>query len=184
MRRTDLLDRLLAFPVSQFSETVYRATRRGLQPDTPSISGGRWIPPGLCPVLYTCLTRDGALAEMTYRQSLLNPIPSKPLFVHRLRVSLTKVMRLTLDDLLACGVESENYRTPNYSKTREIGDAVWFLEHDGLIVPSARSDCDNLVIFTDQLTSPEISISLVESEEVDWLAWAKERGIQLPHTPL
>lgn len=138
------------------------------------------MPPDRCPVLYSCLTRDGALAEMTFRQSLLNPIPSKPVLLHSLRISLSRVVRMTLENLRAFGVDNENYHRANYSKTQEIGDAAWFLGCDGLIIPNARWRCDNLVIFTDKILSPEAAVSLVSSEEVDWIRWATENSIHIP----
>ncbi len=138
------------------------------------------MPPDRCPVLYSSLTREGALAEMTFRQSLLNPIPSKPVLLHSLRVSLSRVVSMTFEDLRTVGVENENYHMASYSKTQEIGDAAWFLGCDGLIIPNARWHCDNLVIFTDKILSPEVAVSVVSSEEVDWIRWAKNNGIHIP----
>lgn len=137
------------------------------------------MPPDVCPVLYSSLSEEGALAEMTYRQSLLNPIPTKPVLIHTLQISLTRVARLTYDDLQELGIDNGTYHEPNYTRTQEIGDAVWFLDCDGLIVPSARWKCDNLVIFFDKLSSPETSVSVVDSEEIDWIQWANENGISI-----
>ena len=41
----------------------------------------------------------------------------------------------------------ERYESVNYHRTQEIGAAVAFLGCDGLMVPSARWDCENLVLF-------------------------------------
>jgi hypothetical protein len=43
---------------------------------------------------------------------------------------------------------------------------------DGLLVPSARWDCQNLVVFTDQLAPEDMAVE--ESAVVDWPAWRKE----------
>ncbi|MFM9970958.1 MAG: RES family NAD+ phosphorylase [Burkholderiales bacterium] len=180
MRRVELLERIREFPVRSFSDTVFRATRTGLAPDVASTSGGRWMPANRSSVLYTSLTRDGALSEMAYRQSLLNPIPTKPLMLHQIAVSLQRVVRLTLDDLRSLGVDDENYHAPNYARTQEIGDAVWFLECEGLVVPSARFGCDNLAIFTDRIAAAMGAIEVKQSDETDWIAWAKAHGIQFP----
>jgi len=77
LRRRELLDEIARLTQDALSSVVYRATRSGLKPDTSSTSGGRWMPPGRAPVLYTCTNRDGACAEITYRQLLLDPVPTK-----------------------------------------------------------------------------------------------------------
>ena len=57
-----------------------------------------------------------------------------------------------------------------------IGTAIAFLECDGLIVPSARWPCENLVIFTDNqlLAGRRALLELVGSEEFDWQSWARQ----------
>jgi hypothetical protein len=60
----------------------------------------------------------------------------------------------------------------NYERTQAIGDAAYFLGFDGLLVPSARWDCKNLVVFTDQLAPEDMAIE--ESAVVDWSAWREE----------
>jgi hypothetical protein len=77
-----------------------------------------------------------------------------------------------LDDL---GVSSQDYEKFNYTETQRIGAAVAFLECDGLIVPSARWDCENLVIFADH--SFETDIRVLHSKEVDWQQWANGHGL-------
>ena len=64
----------------------------------------------------------------------------------------------------------------DHRRTQEIGAAVAFLDHDGLIVPSARWDCENLVIFTDN-HHPSAELTVRRSEEVDWQAWARKAGL-------
>ena len=55
---------------------------------------------------------------------------------------------------------------------RVMTDAAYFLGFDGLLVPSARWDCQNLVVFTDQLAPEDMAVE--ESAVVDWPAWRKE----------
>ena len=64
------------------------------------------------------------------------------------------------------------YGERDYERTQAIGDAAYFLGFDGLLVPSARWDCQNLVVFTDQLTPADMAVE--ESAVVDWSAWRKE----------
>jgi len=169
----DLLERLGAFETERFEGEVFRATRLNLDPCAESTSGGRWAPRGWVPVLYTSQLREGALAEIAYHWSQLTPLPSKPAVVHRLAVSVRRSLRLLrgrLDDL---GVDIRQYESINYRRTQEIGAAVAFLGCDGLIVPCARWDCDNLVLFMENyaLTS---RLDIVSSEEIDWQAWARD----------
>jgi len=47
-----------------------------------------------------------------------------------------------------------------------IGGAVEWLGHDGLLVPSARSEGTNLVIFPNKQT-PDYRFEILESENID-----------------
>ena len=170
-----LLERLGAFERERFDGEVFRATRRSLDPLAASTSGGRWAPKGLVPVLYTSLLREEALAEITYHWSQLTPRPSRPAVLHRLGVSAERRLRLLRTDLEELGVDTEQYESINYHRTQEIGAAVAFLGCDGLIVPCARWDCENLVLFTENhaLTS---RLEVLSSDEIDWRTWAQDAG--------
>jgi hypothetical protein len=134
--------------------------------------------PDHCPTLYTCLLREGALAEISFRQSVLDPVPSKPISVHRLHVELKRVVHIATNDLEHLGVSMIDYSALNYRKTQEIGEAACFLDFEGAIVPSARWPCENLIVFTDRAGVP---VSTIDSEQVDWRKWAIENGM-LPST--
>jgi hypothetical protein len=127
--------------------------------------------------LYTSMERDGALAEISYHWSQLTPIPSKPAAIHRLRVATSKTVRLARAELVRLGVDWERYGELNYMRTQEIGAALAHLECDGLIAPSARWPCDNVMLFlTNYIGDDDISV-LVESNEVDWLSWARDHKL-------
>jgi RES domain-containing protein len=169
----ELLDRLAAFSVETFRGEVFRATRRNLDPVAPSTNGGRWAPPGAIAILYTSLTPEGALAEVAFHWSALAPRPTKPVVLHRIKVSARRTLRLGRGDLSSLGVVAERYAEINYSRTQQIGAAAAFLGLDGIVAPSARWQCDNLILFTDNLGFGE-HISVLDKQEVDWLAWARE----------
>lgn len=171
-RLIDLLSRL---PTQNYSGDVFRATRRNLDPTTPSTSGGRWAPPDGPAVLYTSFEREGALAEIAYHWSRFAPRPTKPALVHRLGVSSERTLKLIRSDLETLGVETARYEDPNYRRTQEIGAVVAFIGCDGLIVPSARWPCDNLILFADNLAM-DVHIEVKAVEEVDWQAWARSVG--------
>lgn len=171
-----LIDRLSALPVEAFAGEVFRATRISLEPLAFSTRGGRWGRDGGASVLYTSFERGGALAEISFQWSRLTPLPTKPAKLHRLRVTTRKSLRLIRASLPDFGVDSARLGELNYQRTQDIGEAVAFLGHDGLIVPSARWDCDNLVVFGDN-HSVECELELKGSETIDWLKWARDNGI-------
>ncbi|MFQ5954117.1 MAG: RES family NAD+ phosphorylase [Kiloniellales bacterium] len=175
-----LLEQLSAFATERFDGEAFRATRASLDPLAPSTSGGRWAPVGdarhQIPILYTSLEREGALAETSYHWGQLTPRPSKVAVIHRIRVTTGRTLRLLRADLERLGVNMAEFAGRDHRRTQEIGAAVAFLDRDGLIVPSARWHCDNLVIFTE---NHELSndLAVTESEEVDWQTWAYEAGL-------
>ncbi|MGQ0484120.1 MAG: RES family NAD+ phosphorylase [Hyphomicrobiales bacterium] len=171
-----LIDRLSELPAETFAGNVFRATRRSLDPTTPSTAGGRWSAADGPAALYTSLTREGALAEIAYHWALFDPRPARPAIVHELAVRSDRTLRLIRSTLDSLGVSSEHYREPNYRRTQEIGAAVAFLGCDGLIVPSARWDCDNLVLFSDNLAT-DAPLEIRGAEEVEWQVWAEHAGL-------
>jgi RES domain-containing protein len=178
----DLLDRLCELPQERFEARVYRATGLTKNATATSIAGGRWAPPSDAsfhvPVLYTSLEREGALAEVSSFLGSLTPIPKsrKLLKLTRLNLTVAQTTRITPDDLSNLGVDMTRYGERDYDRTQQIGAALAFLGADGLIAPSARWPCDNLVVFAENHGINE-KLDVEEEEEVDWLAWAVAQGI-------
>ena len=172
----DLLDQLDALPKEAFDGEVSRATRQNLDPLASSYSGGRWMRRDGAGVLYTSLAREGALAEISFHWGQLDPRPTKPVVVHTLRVVTHRTLKVVRADLPALGVADSNYGGINLPRTQEIGAAVEFLGCDGLIAPSARWSCDNLILFPDRM-GIDATLEVVTSESVDWLAWAIANGL-------
>ena len=73
------------------------------------------------------------------------------------------------------------YGETDYERTQEIGAAVAFLECDGLLSPSARWSCENLVLFMDN-HAQDNRLETLDTEEVDWIEWARSNGL-LPENP-
>jgi RES domain len=175
----ELLDRLGSLSTCDFDGEVFRATRLSLDPLTPSTRGGRWSPADelgdtdSVATLYTSCVRDGALAELAFHYSQLTPFPSKPVMLHRLHLTTKKTLRLLQADLLSLGVVWADYPTLNYVKTQQIGAAVAFLGCDGLIAPSARWACENLMLFpTNHAFESELRVA--RSEEIALKEWARQ----------
>ena len=176
----DLVDRLGALADEPFEGEVFRVTGISADPLASSVNGGRWAPAARdgadVPVLYTSLERDGALAEVVSYLVLLTPLPaSRPLKVSRLAVSTARTMRLVRASLEALGVDMARYGERDYARTQQIGAALAFLGLDGLIAPSARWACDNLMVFTCNQPVQE-RLELIADEWIEWGSWAEANG--------
>ena len=172
----DLLDRLDALPKEAFEGEVFRATRLSLDPLAGSYNAGRWMHRDAAAILYTSMARSGALAEIAFYWSQIAPRPTKPVALHRLSVVAHRTLRLIRADLPTLGVPDSVYKTINLARTQEIGAAVEFLGCDGLIAPSARWTCDNLMLFPERM-APDATLELLQTEQVDWIAWGRENGV-------
>lgn len=175
-----LVDRLSGLATERFDGTVYRATRVNADPTAPSINGGRWAPPpsddpGIF-VLYTSFERNGAIAALVSFLADLTPMPGpRPIKVTTLAVTTSKTLRLARADLENLGVDLARYGERDYSRTQNIGGALEFLGLDGLIAPSARWACDNLMIFAENHGLTE-RLEPIGDEEIDWRDWAARNG--------
>jgi hypothetical protein len=168
-----VLDALEAINPERFRGKVWRVTRKQREALRGSTATGRWSPSADFEVLYTSLERDGALAEIGYRLSLEPVWPSRIEHeLHCIDVETERTLRFAdIESLAPLGVDIARYRTFEYDATRAIAAAAYFLEFDSLIVPSARYDSPNLVIFSERVTA----LTLRASEAVDWGAWRSRR---------
>ncbi|MEX0644993.1 MAG: RES family NAD+ phosphorylase [Parvularculaceae bacterium] len=170
-----LLDALTAIKPTPFAGPVWRIVRDGRSALDGSRGAGRWNPAHLS-VLYCSMEADGALSEIHFHLSL-----GQPVFPSRIRHTLfemraTAKKTLKLADMAALrkfGVEADKYKEMLYPRTQEIGDAAAFLGYDGLIAPSARYPCANLVLFLENIG--EGALAVVGERPVDWTAWKKAR---------
>ena len=133
-------------------------------------AGARWDP-GSFDVLYTSLAREGALEEIHFHLSRQPVFPSKGRSVlHRIAVRTRNTLNLAdLAAVAELGVSIASYAELAYQRTQEIGDAAAFLGFDGILAPSARWDCLNLIIFSDCVGPDDLRV--LDSEPVDWSAW-------------
>jgi hypothetical protein len=167
-----LLDAIDALPREPFAGPVWRVVRQGRDPLQGGRSFSRWCNNEF-DVLYTSLDRDGAVAEIHALLSLQPVFPSKLRFhMHRLTIAARHTLRIADTGLLArLGVNLPEYRQRTYSRSQEIADAAYFLGFDGLIAPSARWTCLNLVVFTERIESEAMNLQQTESAAVDWRKW-------------
>lgn len=132
------------------------------------------VPNGM-PVLYTSLQAEGAMSEVAFHLSQLTPRPSKPMLIHRLAIDVKKALRITRAEFAALGIDDSDYETINNIHCQVVGDAAGFLGCDALLVPSARFDCENLVLLY-QNYDINLEIRVLHSKEFDWQTWARKRG--------
>lgn len=172
VRDTKILDYLSGLTQNPLSTKVYRVTPQTLNPIAPSVAGGRWMLPGNTAVLYTSLEREGALGELSFHLGMLTPLPSKPMQIHTIEVALNRVIAVGRKDFPFLGIDEKRFGEISYGRTQMVGDAAGFLGCDGIIVPSARWPCENLVIFSDN-HAMDLALNVVTSETIEWQTWAR-----------
>lgn len=175
-RDNALIDAIEAVQPVFYAGHVWRVTREGRNPVQCSRSGGRWDD-GTIDVLYTSEKREGALAEMKFHLLRGQPvIPSLVTYtLHELSVSMRRSLKLLdLNALLSLGLDCSRYgqasyeeRVTEYPRSQDIAEVAHFLDFDGLIVPSARHQCLNVVPFCDRLL-PEALQPVMNHGAVNW----------------
>jgi RES domain len=178
-RDIDLLDLIDAFKREPFAGAVWRVVREERDPSVGSPSSSRWCN-GTFDVLCTSLEADGAVAEVHAYLALQPVFPSKIFWsLYRIDIEARNTLRLAdLPMLTRLGVDTSRYGGRKYDRTQQIADAAYFLDFDGLIAPSARWDCLNLVLFTERI-GPE-AVKIGAATTIVWSAWRKRmrrRGI-------
>ncbi|MCM0021563.1 MAG: RES family NAD+ phosphorylase [Tagaea sp.] len=170
-----LLDALDALPREAFAGRVWRVVPEGRNPAQGHASLERWGN-GAFDVLYTSLERDGAIAEIHEYLNLQPVFPSKPSWSSfELAVRSHRTLRLAdLSALKNLDVDIDAYRERRYARTQAIADAAFFLGFDGLIAPSARWPCDNLMLFTAHTAPADIEIVAEQGTRIDWTAWRRD----------
>jgi hypothetical protein len=175
-RDLELLDAIDAFKREVLDAEVWRVTREGRDPLLGSPSRSRWCN-GTFNVLYSSLEHDGAIAEIHALLSLQPVFPSKDRWLaHKLKVLASKTLRLAdLPTLSRLGVDTARYAERDYRRTQEIADAAYFLDFDGLIAPSARWTCLNLVLFTERIPPGQIEVVNSPIDPIAWDTWRKSK---------
>lgn len=175
-RDNALIDALEAIEPVAFSGPVWRLVRDGRDPLQCSASGGRWDD-GTFDVLYNSMLRTGALEEMRFHLMRGQPVMPSRVKYRMFEIGLELERTLQFLDLAALGKVGLNTETfgrlsyqqknDEYPRTQEIGEVAHFLDFDGLIVPSARSDTKNLVVFCDKVETLHMS-ETKDHGIVDW----------------
>ena len=93
------------------------------------------------------------------------PVPIRtPRITHNLSVKLVRVADLrNLETLERCEITSEMVMGEDLSKPQLVGGAAAWLQCAGMLIPSARDEGVNLVVFVNNM-APTDGIDLVSQE--------------------
>ena len=152
LRDKEIRNRIAQLDVKLWKGQVYRHMFAGIPPDRENIRGARWNSPRVG-AIYTSLRRETALAEANYRLSLESiPLRRDALrTIHRIEIALSRVVDLSeWAELSKFGISRatlDSLDKASFRICQDVGKAVYWHEHEGLLVPSLRGDGSNLVIF-------------------------------------
>lgn len=147
----ELLEYLQSLSSAPFNGTAYRHMFGDRQPTLENSLGARWNPPGVA-AIYMSLERVTAVAEGDHAIAVQPIRPSVTRWIYPVQVALADVLDLSPAGVLEpTGVDARELTSDDHSACRAVGEAVAWLGFEGLIVPSARGEGPNLVIFTANL---------------------------------
>jgi len=163
--RQDLLKVLEAFDGQAWEGFVWRHMFGKNPPSRANQLGARWNPPG-SQRFTASLDRTTVLAEGDYAVSVQPLRPTVKRTIYKLHVRLENVLDLSsVAALLDLGIDQDEISNDNHLACQTIGGAIEWLEHDGMLVPSARSSGRNLVVFPRHQTA-EADFEVISSELV------------------
>lgn len=155
MSRRPRLEAIGSLPTAPFETIAYRVVPAKHKERLVSTEGNRYFPgryhlAGETGVLYTSLKEAAALSEIR-RHSATLPL-SEGLVIGKIRIRLTRVADLTRPEhLKTLGIEEGNLVSPDLLPTQAIGLSARAAGIQGLIVPSATGEGNNLVVFENNL---------------------------------
>lgn len=162
----DLLEAIDAASTDSFKGVVWRVTIGTNPPIRPNTRGARWNPPGTA-AIYTSLDKEVAVAEI---RNLLATQPVPPfvtLTLHELEVDLDPVADFReAAHLLTVGITQDELTSSDLTACQAVGGAAAWLGRAGLLVPSARADGANLVVYVNEI-DPEAGLDVVSSHRLD-----------------
>lgn len=143
--------------------TVWRHMFNDNPPELSNTRGARWNPAGLA-AIYTSEDRETAIAEGQHAIDMQPLRPKARRVIYQLRVSARKVLRIRLSDLPALGIGAADLDSNDFAACQRIGAHAAFLGYDAIIVPSARADGSNVVIFVNELAADAVFERVGSSE--------------------
>lgn len=142
-----LLDEIQKLSPEKWSGHAYRHIFGSGAIDAANTRGARWNPPDTA-ALYVSLTFDGAVAEGDHTIEV-QPFPIRAKrTVYEVSLDLAAVIDISTPEvLLALGISADDLVDDDLEACQVVGGACAWTQADGILVPSARSDATNLVVF-------------------------------------
>ena len=152
----EMLDVIEARDLESWQGTIWRQVFAGTPSLRSNIRGGRWNPPGT-EALYASLLPETSAAEIDFLMSL-QPVPIlRDRLTIELEATLSRVTDLSDHAQLArVGLSIEDLTAEDPSRCQHVGAAVAWLGCGGLLVPSARHEGINLVVFVNNLGPDDV----------------------------
>lgn len=143
-----------------FSASFWRQVLGDTDPLTPNVRGARWNPPDV-EALYCASSEAGVKAEIDHLISCQPVAITRVRKTYPLRVRLDRVIDLRTN-LASTGLKTLSDDLGSIRECQRVGAAAAWLEFEGLLVPSLRTQAVNLVIFTSCL-GPNALIEIASS---------------------
>ncbi|MBA3687596.1 MAG: RES family NAD+ phosphorylase [Chloroflexi bacterium] len=162
-----IAEALWKLPTTSVPDTVWKHTFVRQSPTTPNVRGARWNPRGV-PAIYLATDRKTALAEGRYLAGQQPQAIKKDRQIHALRIDGLKNV-LDLRDrrtLRALGVSETELESPDHGACQLIGGTAEWAGYDAMLVPSARAEGANLVVF-ERKTGETFEMSVIGSEAIE-----------------
>ena len=161
----DLLKVLDSLEGLAWEGSVWRHMFAENHPSRANDAGARWNPRGVG-AIYCSLDRATALAEGDYAVSVQSLRPTVKRTLYEIHVRLGKILDLSSGPVLRdLGLDKREISKIDHTACQRIGGAAEWLEHDGILVPSARHSGLNLVIFP-RNQGPDAEFEIVGSEVI------------------
>lgn len=165
IHRPELLTALENAPAGPLHLTAWRHMFGNHPPDQENNRGARWNSPGVA-AIYLNKERAGAIAEGDHALAIQPLRPRARRKVYAVRLTLENVLDLSAPrDREEIDLTDDDIANNDLTACQEVGAAVDWLEHDGLLVPSARSAALNLVIYPAH-RSPAAAFDYDDGEEI------------------
>jgi RES domain-containing protein len=102
--------------------------------------------------------------------------PSVALTLHQIEVDLEQVADFQdMSRLSSIGVTPDELISAELTVCQNVGGASAWLGRAGLLVPSARAEGSNLVVFVNEI-DPEAGLDIVSSETLDLAEWNDDKS--------
>jgi len=168
----EILDVLGQLDSIEYSGELWRTTWLKRDPLLGGIGGGRWSPSKKSETLYTSLEENTSIAELHYHLSQAPVRSSCAVLICQLSTEKLNLLDLRSSEVWADLQIEHKSKKEQVVHSQKIGAAVHFLEYQGMIVPSYRSEGNNCVIFTELTQLDQITVE--SKAEINWPAWIKK----------